>query len=69
MADYVRTEKTTKQIRYELRSPTNAVELQKAVGAALRSFEETKGRPADFDDDLRVTAEDELVVISFEATP
>jgi hypothetical protein len=66
VADYVRTEVTTKRIRYELRSPTNAVELAKATAAASRSFEEKRGRPVDFDDDLAVTTEDELVVISFE---
>lgn len=68
MADYVRTEVTSKRIRYELRSPTNHAELAKALSAAGRSFEETKGRPATFDDDLTVTAEDDLVVVSFEVT-
>lgn len=69
MADYVRTEVTTRHIRYELRSPTNVVEIQKAVAAALRSFEEEKGHPANFDDDLTVTVEeDDLIVVSFEVS-
>lgn len=65
MADYVRTEKTTREIRYELPSPTNHSEYAKARAAAARSFEELIGRPPTYDDDLKITAEDELVVIWF----
>jgi len=66
MADYVRTEVTTRRIRYELRSPTNGTELYKAVAAAETSFQSFNDRPIAYDTDLTVTAEDELIVVSFE---
>lgn len=66
MADYVRTEVVTKRIRYEVPSPTNGAELDKAVSAAAASFRALKGRAIAYDDDLRVTAEDDLVVVWFE---
>lgn len=68
MADYVRAEQTIKRIRYELRTPTVAAELDKAMNAAARSFNEIHHRSASYDDDLRISVEDELLVIWFEVT-
>ncbi len=66
MADYVRTERVTRQVRYELPSPTSMAEFSKATGAAGASFRSMRGREATWDDDLHVVAEDDVIVIWFE---
>lgn len=65
MADYTRTERTVTTVRYELPTPSNAAEFNKALGAASSSFRSIRGRDVSWDNDLSVTAEDDLVVISF----
>jgi hypothetical protein len=62
VADYTRTTKTVVHICYELRTPTNAVEVGKAISGALSDFEDYYKR-APAADELIVTVEDEMLVV------
>lgn len=68
MADCTHTTKTVRTYRWELRTPSNCAELDKAVLWAAQEFREQFGRSIEYDDDLRVAVEDDTIVIWFELT-
>jgi hypothetical protein len=52
--------------RWELRTPSNCAELDKAVTWAAQKFREQFGRSIEYDDDLKLGVEDDMIVIWFE---
>lgn len=69
MAEATRTVTTTKRYEYTMRNPVDHVEVGKALHWASRDFEEVRGRPVEFADDLWVGGDEEKVVVYFEAEP
>jgi hypothetical protein len=66
MASFGQETITVQRQRFVLRTPTNAVELQKMFSAAFRA-RAGLGSPSDLPDDaLWVTVEDDDIVISWE---
>lgn len=69
MAEFGQEEVTVLRNRFLLRTPSNAVELQKMLSAAARKRAGLDS-PDDLPDDaLQVTVEDNEIVISWEETP
>jgi hypothetical protein len=54
-----------RQLRWELRTPTNGAELNKAVSAAAQAFRAECGRGIEYDDDLSISVEDDKVIVWF----
>lgn len=64
MADYTYYTRHVIQHRWELKLPTNATEVDKAITAAVHCWESTRHLPIP-DDALTITTEDDILVISF----
>lgn len=66
MADY--STRTVTKTSYEtvLPNPTVGAELEKAWVVARRQFSTVTGRDVQYDDDIRVRATDEEIVLFFE---
>lgn len=61
MADAIGGSITTKRWFYELRSPTNAVELDKAVQWASADYKKATGDYPKFDDTIKIESSDETI--------
>jgi hypothetical protein len=68
MAKYTRVERVETTVRFTLATPTNAVEVDKAVHDASREVATVMdvSQTALWDDALTVTVEDNLIVISYQ---
>lgn len=65
MGDATHRVRSSKVYEFTLRTPTTAVEVQKAIRWAQQKFNEVKGRQVEYDDDIWVTADEEQVIIYF----
>jgi hypothetical protein len=71
MADYVKGEEKVTRIRYRLKTPSNGVELDKMMNAAVRERAGLLSPDALADDALKVSVEDDEIVVwwEVESTP
>ncbi len=59
---------TTRRYQYEITAPAAHIEVLKALHWAGQDFLEVNGRPIEFDDDVWVTGDGELITVYFDAT-
>lgn len=69
MGDATKKVQATYSHEYRLRTPTNAVEIGKAINWAGQDFLQERGRPVEYDDDLLIRADEESVIVYFEVRP
>ena len=64
MADYTSWQETTVRRVYELKVPSDAIQLHRMTDAAWKACGEIRGREP-FDDEIEVTADEDVIRLSF----